>query len=32
MPTRVAATSSNELIIRPGTYFNPQTEVMMVVD
>jgi cupin superfamily acireductone dioxygenase involved in methionine salvage len=22
----------DELIIRPGTYFNPQTEVMMVVD
>ena len=21
-----------ELIIRPGTYFNPQTEVMLVVD
>jgi hypothetical protein len=22
----------DELIIRPGTYFNPQTEVLMVVD
>jgi hypothetical protein len=22
----------DELIIRPGTYFNPQTEVMIVVD
>jgi hypothetical protein len=22
----------DELIIRPGTYFNPQTEVMLVVD
>ncbi len=22
----------DELILRPGTYFNPQTEIMMVVD
>jgi hypothetical protein len=22
----------DELVIRPGTYFNPQTEVLMVVD
>src|SRR2546423_10916166 len=22
----------DELIVRPGTYFNPQTEVLMVVD
>jgi hypothetical protein len=22
----------DELIIRPGTYFNPQTEVLMIVD
>ena len=22
----------DELIVRPGTYFNPQTEVMLVVD
>lgn len=24
--------SLDELLIRPGTYFNPQTEVMVVVD
>ena len=22
----------DEIVIRPGTYFNPQTEVMMVID
>src|SRR2546426_12070582 len=34
MNTRMASRryEIDELLIRPGTYFNPQTEVMLVVD
>jgi hypothetical protein len=30
--TKVRRFALDEITIRPGTYFNPQTEVMMVVD
>jgi hypothetical protein len=32
MPRNVRRFGLDELLLRPGTYFNPQTEIMVVVD
>ena len=32
MPRNVRRFGLDELLLRPGTYFNPQTEILLVVD